>query len=160
MIDANLVFDGTLSTTGTGGPTGVALTVSRASTNVLDFLSARDVGVMYDLDVHILVSTAFTAAGAATLQVAYQTSADNATFVDVLLSPLIPVANMVVGAQIFRVPVPLQQLLDTGTPNRYHRLNYTVATGPFTAGAVIAYVSGGEDRGAFSAYPANYSIGA
>lgn len=158
MIDLSLVFDGTFASS--GAPTGAALTVTRASTNVIDMLSARDVGADGMLEVHVQVLTAFTAAGAATLQIAYQTSPDNVTFVDLLLSPLLPVANLVLGVGIFRVYVPVIQQLDSGTPNRYHRLNYTVATGPMTAGALVAYMTGGNDRQSQTYYPANYAIGA
>lgn len=159
MIDANLVFDGTLLTTGTGGPTGVAITATRASTNVIDFLTARDVGVNMDLDAHVFITSAFLAAGAATLQISYQTSSDNVTFVDVLFSPVYAKAALVVGASIFRYPVPLNQLNDTGQPNQYHRLNYIVTTGPFTAGAVISYISGDHDRNNTPIYGPNYSVG-
>lgn len=155
MLDLSLVFDGTFSPS-----TGVAITTTRASTNVLDMLANRDIGAGAHLELHCVVTTAFTAAGAATLQIAYQTSADNATFVDIMLSPIYPVANLVLGAAIFRYKVPPFQLLDTGTPNRYHRLNYTVATGPMTAGAVIAYMTGMDDRQVTSNYPSGYSIDA
>lgn len=158
MLDASLIFDGTIATDGSGVPSGVALTVTRASTNVLDMLANRDIGVGDELELHLNVLTAFTAAGAATLQVAYQTSADNATFVDIMLSPLYPVANLVPGARIFAYKLPVSQLLDDATPNRYHRLNYTVATGPFTAGAIFAYVTGGGDRQSFRVYGPNYNI--
>lgn len=151
MLDTNLLFEPVL---------GTAVTVTAASTNVIDMLSARDVGAGDDLEAHVAVLTAFTAAGAATMQIAYQTSPDNITFVNVLLSPVIPVASLVVGAPIFRYKVPVFQVLDTGTPNRYHRLNYTIATGPMTAGVLTAYMTGGGDRQVFNAYPRGYNIGA
>jgi hypothetical protein len=157
MIDALLIFDGTLDTTGAAGPTGVAITVTRTSTNVIDFAVARDVGVNSDLEVHVVTTTAFAAAGAATLQIEYQTSADNATWVGVLDSPTYAVADLVVGALIMRYKVPLFQLNDKGTPNRYHRLNYTVATGPMTAGAVTSFITGMDDRNNFIPYGPNYS---
>lgn len=160
MLDKNLIFDGTLDTAGAGVVTGAALTVDRVSTNVLDMLSARDVGVGDDLEVHVMVGTAFTAAGAATLQIAYQTSADDSTYVDLLFSPIYAVANMTAGQGLFRVKVPIAQLNDTGTPNRYHRLSYDVTTGPFTAGTIIAYMSGGSDRQSFRPYGPNYVVGA
>lgn len=162
MIDLSLIFDGTVATTGTGVPTGAALTVTRVSTNVLDFLAQRDVGVgnAYELDVHCTVTTAFTAAGAATLQISYQTSPDNITFVDTLFTPVYAVADLVVGAAIMRYRVPLMQLNDKGPPNRYHRLSYVVATGPMTAGALFAYITGGADRGNLPIYGPNYSVGA
>lgn len=154
MIDLNLIFDGTPPAT------GAAITVTRASTNVLDMLANRDIGAGDELELHVQVQTAFTAAGAATLQIAYQTSVDNVTFVDIMLSPVIPVASLIVGARLFRYKVPPFQLLDTGTPNRYHRLNYTVATGPMTAGAVFAYMTGGGDRQVTNNYPPGYTVGA
>lgn len=157
MYDASLIFDGILDTTGATGPTGVAITTSRASTNNIDWGVNRDVGVNADLEVHIVISQAFAAAGAATLQISYQTSADNVTFVDMLFSPVYAVADLSAGALIFRYKVPFFQLNDKGSPNRYHRLNYIVATGPMTAGAVIAWITGMGDRQAFQTYGPNYS---
>lgn len=157
MLDANLIFDGTV-----GPAAGAALTTSRASQNVLDMLTNRDIGAGLGqmLDLHVNVLQAFTAGGAATLQIAYQTSADNSTFVDIMLSPIYAVASLVLGAPIFRYRVPSFQLQDTGSPNRYHRLNYTVGTGPFTAGQVFSYLTGGGDRQVTDVYPRGFTIDA
>jgi hypothetical protein len=153
MIDLNLVFDGTVSAAGV--PSGVAVTVDRVSTNVIDMLANRDVGAGDDLELHVLVTQNF--ATTVSMQIAYQTSADNVTFVDIVLSPVILLANLIVGAPIFRYKVPPFQLNDTGTPNRYHRLSYDIST-TATAGAVFSYMTGGGDRQVFNAYPANYSV--
>lgn len=152
MIDVNLVFDGTPPNT------GVAITASAASTNVLDMLSLRDIGVGDDLELHVQVLQAFTAAGAATLQIAIQGSQDNATFYDLALSPVIAKAGLVVGAKVFAYKMPKDQLNNTNAlPSRYYRLNYTVATGPFTAGTVFSYMTGGGDRPALTIYGPNYA---
>jgi hypothetical protein len=158
MIDLNLVFDGTFAANGT--PTGVAITSTAASTNILDMLTARDVGAGDELELHVDVTTAF--ATLTSLQIAYQTSPDTTSgnFVNILLSPVILLASLVVGAKVFRYKVPPFQLLDTGTPNRYHRLNYTVAGSAETTGTVVSYLTGMGDRNVVFNYPTNYTIGA
>ncbi len=156
MIDANLIFDGTINAT-TGAATGVAIVDDAASTNVLDMLAARDVGEGYSLEVHVVVTETFLTC--TSLNIDYQTSADNSTFVDVLRSPTYAVAALVAGAKVMRYKVPQFQLNDTGTPNRYHRLNYTVNGSNATAGKVFAFLTGGDDQdGPGVNYPANYTV--
>jgi len=150
MLDANLIFDGTPPAT------GIAITATRVSTNVLDFLALRDIGVGDDLELHVQIMAALT--GGTSLQIAYQGSQDNITFYDLLLSPVILAAALLVTGKIFRYKVPLDQLNNTNKmPSRYHRLNYIVV-GPFTGGSVMAYMTGGGDRQAFVAYPNNYNV--
>lgn len=157
MIDALLMFDGAQSAAGVFA--GAALTVTRVSTNVLDLLVARDIGIDDMVELHVGVAVAFTAGGAATLTVTLQYSADNATFVDVISTAAVPVANLTAGQQLFRVAMPLNQPGSFGgTPPRYLRLNYTVATGPMTAGTIYAYLTGMRDRNAAPVYPKNYTV--
>ncbi len=152
MIDANLIWDGTVSAAGVLA--GTAITVDRVSTNVIDMLVARDIGGD-GLEAHVVITQAFLTT--VSLQIAYQTSADNSAWVDVMLSPVVLVANLVAGATIFRYPVPLTQLNDVGAPNRYHRLSYDIST-TATAGAVFAYMN--SDRANFIPYPRGYSTSA
>ena len=157
MIDVNLVFDGTPATSSSGS-VGAAITTSRASTNVIDLLVARDIGgEAGDQELHVDIMTAFTAAGSATLQIEFDTSPDNSSWSQLMLSPVYPVANLTVGAPIFRYIVPLNQLLNSGAPGRYLRLYYTVATGPMTAGTVLSYLNTTMDRQVQYYYPRNYT---
>ncbi|MNN67745.1 hypothetical protein D3C81_1834000 [compost metagenome] len=77
----------------------------------------------------------FTAGGAATLNLALQDSADNATFADVLVTPPLALASLTVG-QRFYIPLPAKM-------RRYIRANYTVATGPMLTGNISAQIVDG-----------------
>jgi hypothetical protein len=70
-MDGLLLFD-----------TNVAITSTAVSTNVIDLLNARDMGVGDDpaLDVVIQVTSALLSAGASTLTVQFQGSTDNTTY--------------------------------------------------------------------------------
>lgn len=159
MIDQSLILDGTIS--GTGVPTGVAITNSRVSTNVIDWLTGRDMGAAALLGIHVDVTTAFS--GATSLQIDFEVcDTVGGTYLALDYSPVIPVAQLIAGAPIFRNGVPLNQVLNATagilkTPGRFVRLNYTVAGGPFTAGAVFSYLSAREDRNQFFTYPNNYT---
>jgi hypothetical protein len=101
-----------------------------ANSEVLDFGAAGD-AIGQELTLHTVVNETF--AGATSLTVKLQTSADNAAWDDVVISPAIPVAKLAKGKDVFCVRVP-QGLL------RYARLSYTVA-GTGTAGKVTAFFS-------------------
>jgi hypothetical protein len=112
---------------------GQAITATAVSTNVLDLgnTSRSDEGAPVTLLAQ--VEEAFTAAGAATLTVTLETD-DNEAFssATVLLSTAaIPKATLVRGYQL-----PISFL--PANVERYVRLNYTVATGPMTAGKINA----------------------
>lgn len=118
-----------------------AVTVTAVSTNVVDAGATknaaigRDLGAGTPLYLFLNVSQTFTAAGAATLTATLQDSADNATFADVASVGPLSLAQLTAGKG-FNVgfPVPTR---------RYTRVNYTVATGPMTAGIVSAHIVDG-----------------
>ena len=117
----------------------VAITVTRNSTDVIDLtkLSGQNVGLGEELFVFVQVQTAFTAGGAATLQIALVTDDNAALTTPTVLQDqvaVIPVADLVVGFKInFRVH-PSEAL------ERYLGLVYTVATGPMLTGKIRAGV--------------------
>lgn len=159
MIDANGLFDGTFNP-----PAGTALTVTRASTNVIDLLAGRDVGagIAYDQEIHVDVMQNFTGAG--TLQVQVQEAPDAGggvpgTYYTIAETDNIALANLTVGARIARYAWPvIQQNYPAGdaNPPRYLRLNYVVTGGPFTGGSLMAYLN--ADREERLIYRANYTV--
>lgn len=119
-----------------------AITNTAPSTNVIDHGATgtpygsntpltRDIGIGEEkVPLSVRVVTAFT--GLTSLQVVLQTSADNATWLDVEGSRAVPAAELVAGFQ-FHVPDDFPE----GLRRRYTRLNYVVV-GAATAGAVTA----------------------
>ena len=121
-------------------PTGTAVTVTTPSTNTIDALAFRDLGVGgspgMEPNIVVTVGAAFAAAGAATLQVQLQASVDNINWTVENQTDAIPKANLPAG-QVIRFPLGSQQPQSAGIP-RYYRLNYVVANGPFTSGSITS----------------------
>lgn len=146
ILDKLLEFD----------PAGTPLTVSAASTNIIDLHSAnmipaaaalpgRDLGAGQSASgtpkIMAIVTTALLAAGAATLVVQVQGAPDNGAgapgaYVTMAESQAIPKAALVIGARLLDIDMP-RPAPGQGVP-RFIRLNYVVGTGPFTAGAIQA----------------------
>lgn len=122
-----------------------AITSTAASTNYIDLgpidsSTTREMGYGVPLDLLVLVNTAFTATGAATLTITLEVD-DNTSFssaTTVWSSGAIAKASLVSGYQI-----PLQYV-PKGVNERYMRFNYTVATGPMTAGTITAALGSGN----------------
>lgn len=125
------------------------VTATAPSTNVIDAgplkgtpsTIFRDLGAGEQLYLEVSVAVAATGT-AATIQVSLQDSADNSTFADVLLSPAIAQAALVVGKRIY---IPLPPGL-----RRYIRANYT-AGGTLTSLTLNAQVVDGANY--HPAYP-------
>lgn len=123
-----------------------AITVTTVSTNTIDLgpINAgvvRDVGNGKPVPIVIQVTENFAAAGAAVLTVTLQ-SDDNSSFTSPKTVSTVPgtaVADLRAGKAI------TMDYLPRGTNERYLRLNYTVVTGPMTAGRITAgIVMGGH----------------
>lgn len=110
-----------------------AVTATAASTDVIDFGQVNpNSGLSDRLSMVVTVGEGATATGAATVTFAVQDSADNSSFADVASTAAIGKASLGLGAQVV-IPMPVLH-------RRYVRLNYTVATGPLTAGKFSAQV--------------------
>lgn len=136
---------------------GTAITSTADSTNKIDLLNARDIGVGDDPSVLLEVRAleAFTAAGSATLTIALQMSADDSTYYTVAQTGAIPKASLIVG-RAWQIAVPVRPVELGDTVPRYMKLVYTVATGPFTAGKLFAGLV--IDRQANRAYAPGIAI--
>lgn len=145
IIDGLLQFDPALS----------AITVTRASTNVIDLLNARDIGTGYpDMKVYVGVTAAFTAGGAATLVIQLQGSVDNVTYSTYAETRAFSIAELTPIGRVVVIDWPNTPVQDA-LP-RYLRLNYVVATGPMTAGSVNAQLV--LDAQSTRQYPAGVTI--
>ncbi len=107
----------------------------------------------------VQVSTAFTAGGSATLKVQLQAAVDTGTntgtpgtWQTIVETDTLAVALLTLGTWLARFVVP-DRYPGQGYP-RFYRLNYVVATGPMTAGAVNAFLATGIDSP--QAYQANF----
>ena len=131
--------------------TDQAVTTTAASTDIIDFGAVRDVGNGEPLELVILCTETVTASGAATVTFTLETD-DNAGFSSTLAlasSGAIGKAALTAGTEVLRVKVPLDA-------ERYLRTNYTVATGPLTAGKFTAFLA--HDRQASRAYASGFTV--
>ncbi len=115
-----------------------AITASAASTDVIDLGpidgTRRDIGVGYPLEFWATVDTTATAAGDATLNVQLQTSPDNSTWTTIYDSGALALSALTAGKRLFSAKVP-------AGVQKYLRVNYSVATGPLTAGAFTSGIN-------------------
>ncbi|WP_425066982.1 Bbp16 family capsid cement protein [Reyranella sp.] len=131
--------------------TDQAVTTTAASADIVDLGAARDMGNGEPLELVILVTQSVTAAGAATVTFTLETD-DNAGFSSPVVlanSGAIGKAALGAGTEVLRVKVPLDA-------ERYLRTNYTVATGPLTAGTFTAFLA--HDRQASRAYASGFTV--
>ena len=118
-----------------------ALTATRASTDSLDLVNARDLGFSYgtepELIIRTLVTTALVSGGSSTLTLSFQGSTDGNTWTTYVSSPAIAKADLVAG---YRYDMAWAPRLSGGAMPQYIRMYYTVGTTDFTAGALSSFV--------------------
>ena len=161
ILDRNLLFDGTV-TTATGALNGVNITTTsvgtQTSSNIIDLVNARDMGMATDGNpprLLVLVQTAFVSTGAGTLTILFQGSTDSTNWTTYAQSPAIASGTLVAGATLLNIDLP-GILPQTGALPRYLRLAYAVGTQVFTVGALISAIT--LSRDANRAYPPGVTI--
>lgn len=115
------------------------VTASAVSTNTIDLSQARDLAPGEELNVYFNVDVAATAAGAATVtfQVISSAAAALTSPTIIVQTDAIPKATLVAG---FKLQLPIARAPLTALGQRYLGVQYTVATGPLTAGSFSAGV--------------------
>jgi hypothetical protein len=77
-----------------------ALTTTAVSTNVIDLLNPRDMGLGEDPTLDIVAQVVTTFTGGTSIQAVLQGSVDNSTFTDMVSGPVVTTANAAQGAQL------------------------------------------------------------
>jgi hypothetical protein len=138
IIDGALQFTGTAGTISTDAPT----TGTQTSTNVLDLLNARDLGVGDDSALKILYEVIVAFASGTSLQIVIQGAPDNGSgspgsYTTYASGPVIAEANLTVGARLCDIDLP-RKAMGAALP-RFLRAQY-VTVGTHTAGTVFGSI--------------------
>lgn len=134
-----------------------AVTASAVSGNTIDLGVARDIGAGEELNIYVNVEVSAAAAGAATVnfQVITSAAANLGSPTIIGQTDAIPKASLVAGTT-FAIPIPRSYINKLG--QRYLGLQYTVGTGPLTAGTFSAGVIIDAPDSGQKNYPSGFSV--
>ena len=151
IIDLQTTFSGT--TVADGTKTGQAITTTAISANVLDLRptsgngpalvdEATSLGDLW-LVVQADQSADFAAAGAATLTITLESD----TVAGLSSTPAVHLSTAAIAkAKLVKGFVALRAELPRDDYQRFLGVRYTIATGPFTAGGIYAYLTPSPQR--------------
>jgi Bbp16-like protein len=154
ILDGLLLFDTVSAIT--------ASNTTQSSTNIIDLLNARDIGVGqgngFTPQILCLVNNALTTTNSATLKVSAQGSSDSTTWTTYADSPVYSASELSAGVELARFDWPRRR--GGSAMPRYLRLLYTVGTGVFSTGAVTSAIVLQTDAGVagLGLYPPGIAI--
>lgn len=153
ILDKSLELDPPLS----------AITVTRRSINNIGSPAAADLAIGTPIRILCACDVDFTAAGAATLQLALQGAPDNGSgapgaWTTYAETDMLAVAVLKAGRKLIGFDLPRKAPgVDFANLPAWYSINYTVATGPMLTGSVFAYLDLGNEE--FISYPAGFTVG-
>lgn len=127
-----------------------AITATALSTNIIDLGLNRNIGVGEDLYVGVVVVTAFTDAGSDSTVAVTLVGGSTTTPATVRMTLGTFAALSAVGASF------VAKLQPNVVIDRYIGLNYTVANGNLTTGALTSFLT--HDLDAFQAYASGFLV--
>ena len=156
-----MIIDGALQFTGTAGVAGSADTLTtgtQQSTNVIDLVNARDMGIGDDPALKLLCVIKTTFTGGTSLQVQFQGAPDAGggtpgTYATYAESAAVLEADALAGRYLLPMDIPRPP---PGVPlPRFYRLQY-VSAGTHTAGSVFGALV--LDRQDYVSYPPGITV--
>lgn len=135
-----------------------AVTASAVSTNTIDLSQNRDLASGDTLVALFTVDSTVTAAGAATVNFQIVSSASGNLSSPTILaqSGPIPKADLTAGRAPFSVGLAQNASLAISLGQRYIGVQYTVGTGPLTAGSFTCCLT--TDTNIPKIYPSGYTV--